>query len=115
MNDSNLFLLSWDMTGLEAVVNITMIEKGHVWEVLKNGANAKKPDLNHIVNSILLRARYNQQRHYEVYTVWIDSSMDEDSIREMFDTDPQVSADLIRERGTKVYSDRLEPGKQKIT
>jgi hypothetical protein len=37
-----------------------------------------------------------------------------DDIRAMFDADPQTAADLIRERGFKYYSDRVETNKVKI-
>lgn len=107
----NIFLLSWDINGIEAVVNITDLDKEKTWNVLQDKPG---PNLNHIVNSIMLRARYNGQRHYEVYTVTMSDDIDEEDVREMFDANPQGMADLIRERGNKMYSDRLEPTKQRI-
>ena len=48
----------------------------------------------------------NPQRHYEVYTVQTDPSINKDDMVRMFEDSPQTMADLVRERGNKLYSDR---------
>ena len=53
----------------------------------------------------MMRARLNSQRRYEVYTVAIDSSISEYSIQEMFQKNRAGMINLIRERGTKIFSD----------
>ena len=111
MYEGNIFLLSWDMLGLESVINVTAIEKERAWNTLQD---KDTPNLNHIVNAVMLRARYNSQRHYEVYTVTMDSSITEDDVRSMFESNPQGMADLIRERGNQVYSDRVDLKTAKI-
>ena len=100
MSDGNIFLLSWDMLGLDSVVNVTAIEKEATWNTLQD-----KPtySLGSTVNAVLFRARANSQRHYEVYTVTMEDSI-------MFEQNPQGMADLIRERGHKIYSDRYNDG-----
>jgi hypothetical protein len=110
--EGNLFILSWDCNGLEAVVNITDIEKQHVWATLKNENPPAK--LSSVVNYLMLRARANGQRHYEIYTMTAQAGITDDDIREMFDRDPQGSADLIRDRGNKIYSERRNPVDTKI-
>ena len=107
MSDGNVFLLSWDMLGIEAVINVSDIEKERTWATLQDKPG---PRLGHIVNSVMMRARANSQRHYEVYTVTMESSITEEDIREMFELNPQHMADLIRERGNKIYSDRYNEG-----
>mgnify|MGYP006287344381 CR=1 FL=1 len=97
---NNIFLLSWDNTGLETIINVTQLEKEKMWAALQD---QKSPNINHIVGSLMMRARYNPQRHYEIYTVTVNDSITEEDLRTMFDNDPQASADLIRERGNKVY------------
>ena len=104
MQEGNVFLLSWDMLGLEAVINITEIEKEATWSTLQD---KQTPRLNHIVNAVMMRARANSQRHYEVYTVTVEDGITKEDICEMFEAEPQRMADLIRERGCKVYSDRV--------
>jgi hypothetical protein len=65
-----------------------------------------------VVNAVLFRARANSQRHYEVYTVTMDSGITDQDVRAMFEENPQAMADLIRERGHKIYSDRYNDGDQ---
>ena len=81
--------------------------------MLKNENNSSR--LQHIVSSIMLRARVNSQRHYEIYTVTMDGSITEDDVRDMFKDNPQAMADLIRVRGNKMYSDRLNQKEVLIT
>ena len=107
MQEGNLFLLSWDMLGIDSVVNISTIEKAVTWATLQD---KEGPRLGSVVNAVLMRARMNSQRHYEVYTVWMDENVDEEDVRAMFEANPQGMADLIRERGNKVYSDRFNEG-----
>lgn len=111
MNQGNTFLLSWDCNGLEAVVNVTALNAERTWATLQDKPG---PNLNHLVTAIMMRARYNSQRHYEIYTVNMDKSISEQDIRAMFETSPQAMADLIRERGNKMYSDRVNQTQVKI-
>lgn len=109
----NIFLLSWDMLGIDSVFNITEIDKAASWATLQD----LKPhhNLNSIVTAVLLRARYNTQRHYEVYSVTMSEDITEQDVRDMFEANPQGMADLIRERGHKMYSARLKPDEIKIS
>ncbi len=116
----NLFLLSWDMYGLESLVDLTSLENLRVQEeqlrIVKilSDPDATDPGdqtgaaLNRAVQGILLRARVNSQRHYEVYTIQVDSSISERDLWELFQHNPQHAAELIRERGNKLYSNRLD-------
>ena len=101
---SNLFLVSWDCQGLEAVINITDYEKETTWATLKNEDPPVR--LGSMVNHLMLRARADSQRHYEIYTMNVEEGISDEDIRGMFESDPQGSADLIRDRGNKIYSDR---------
>jgi ATP-dependent protease Clp ATPase subunit len=112
MSDENIFLISWDMHGVESVINVTEIDKEVTWAVLQDSQPARS--LGTIINAVMLRARYNSQRHYEVYTITVEESITEADIREMFERDPQGSADLIRARGRKMYSDRVDQNIVKI-
>ena len=101
---SNLFIMAWDSNGLEAVVNITDFEKEVAWSMLQDREPPKK--IGSIVSYLMMRARANSQRHYEIYTMTVQAGITDADIRSMFDSDPQGSADLIRDRGNKIYSDR---------
>jgi hypothetical protein len=105
------FIAMWDIFGLECLINVTQIEKQHeqwekenVFRVLKNESTIPKP--KHVpLEQMILRARYNSQRHYEIYA--FDSTLTEKDIRETFENTPQVIADSIRRTGHEFYSDRV--------
>ena len=104
------FVVMWDMNGLECLLNVSKIEKEHkqwekenIFRILKEQNTAVKPA--HVpLDMMILRARVNSQRHYEIYA--FDSELSEQDIRETFEDSPQVMADAIRNVGYKFYSDR---------
>ena len=107
------FLVSWCSEGLETVVNVTDLQQQETFAILSN-----KPvtvSVNRIYSMLLLRARFNTQRFYEIYSVEATDGITEDDIREMFENSPQTAADTIRERGAELYSDRQKPSRIKIT
>ena len=115
---SHTYVLSWDCQGLEACVNISNIDKDEMWTALKstedNLFKGRGNTVGSIVNMLTLRARYNSQRHYEIYIVDTEDNISADDLKTMFEDDPQGSAELIRNRGRKLYSDRYEENKIKI-
>lgn len=106
---TNAFLFSWDQLGIEAIIPITQYEehdKKATWDIL-NGREPVRNPLTSIIQQLLLRARMNPQRHYEIYSIdCSDASMTEEVWRTMWQDDPQGCANLIRERGQKLFSDR---------
>jgi len=63
---------------------------------------------------LMLRARFNPQRHYEIYAIDCDVSLDEEFWREQWEEYPQETAELIRDRGHRLYSDRASTDRIKI-
>lgn len=112
----NAFIFSWDHLGIESIVPITKYEnwdKDNLIRILSEKATETNP-LNAIMQSLLLRARFNSQRHYEIYAIDCDPSLDEEFWHKQWAEHPQFTADLIRERGHKIYSDRQQSYKIKI-
>lgn len=105
------FVAMWDMTGLEALINVTQIEKEHerwekenIFRILKDQDKTLKPA--HVpLDMMILRARLNSQRHYEIYA--FNSELSEQDIRETFKDSPQLIVDAIRRIGHEFYSDRV--------
>jgi hypothetical protein len=95
------FIAMWDCDGLEFLYDITDMEGDAMIAGLK-GETFKAP-FN--ISMLIMRARYNSQRSYEIYTFTTDSTMDYDSVKDMFDNSPQVIVDAVRENGNKIYSD----------
>ena len=117
MPTTNTFIVSWDCEGLESCVDLTKmmirsnkIDKENLFERIKNPdevpANAATSEINGIVHRMQLRARYNPQRNYEIYLIDTANNISDKDLVQMFTDSPQASAELIRERGNKLYSDR---------
>ena len=97
------FAIMWDCNGLEAVARVPN-PADTTFALLKGQEPPRPPNIMHWQ----LRARYNSQRHYEIYIITATPGIDEDDIREMFDANPQSAADTIRRIGYKYYSDRAQ-------
>jgi hypothetical protein len=112
------FVVMWDMTGLEALIDVTKLNKEHeqwekenIFRILKEQDTKLKPA--HVpLDMMIMRARANTQRHYEIYAV--DSELSEEDIREAFEISPQAIVDSIRNVGHKFYSDRADKKQQVI-
>ena len=109
MSRQNKFLAMWDCEGLECLFDITDLEGDNFMSTLK-GETCKTP-FN--ISTMMLRARYNSQRSYEIYIFDTDETMDYDFVKDMFDTDPQVIVNSIRGNGRKLYSD-YKPNTKKV-
>jgi len=98
---TNTFAVMWDINGLESIVNISEGEQQAIMDTL-----ADRPiQWRNPIHTWLLRARYNSQRHYEIYV--IDAPADTDDMIEAFESDPQYMVDLIRKRGRKLWGEPL--------
>ncbi len=105
------FVAMWDCHGLEYIGDITADEQNRTWSALQGkGSSSALPNLLHLE----LRARYNSQRHYEIYIFNAQEGITADNIKEMFEANPQHAADTIRRIGHKFYSDRREDHAVKI-
>mgnify|MGYP006270057559 CR=1 FL=1 len=100
MNDR--YLVMWCSEGLEFLFNITAYEKIKAWNILKGVVTDRQPPS---IKHLILRARMNSQRHYEIY-VFNGGDVPEEEIRSLFDTDPQVIVNAIRKNGEQIFSDR---------
>ena len=98
---TRMFALMWDCHGLESIDEVPDSAL-LTWARLSDRPPPKYPNIEHWK----LRARFNSQRHYEIYVVTVDASITQQTMREMFDHSPQAMADLVRERGQRLYSDR---------
>jgi len=108
----NQFVISWCQEGLEGIVPITDLEKEEAWNILQGKKASGK--INSIINMMILRAKVNSQRRYEVYVMDATDGITEDDLRTLFTESPQAAADLIRGRGRKLFSDRVRPDDERI-
>jgi hypothetical protein len=101
MNGNSKFLAMWDCNGLECLFDISDMEGDAMIAGLK-GETYRQP-FN--LYTLMLRARYNSQRSYEIYTFEVEGEVSKDEMFAMFEDNPQYFAELIREKGNKIYSD----------
>lgn len=106
---TNTFLAMWDCNGLECLFDITNMEHDAMIAGLKN--EPFKTPFN--LSTLMLRARYNSQRSYEIYS-FSTTDIDLEDIEELFETEPQHIVNLIREKGRKIYSDYTPSNKKVI-
>jgi hypothetical protein len=110
---SHQFLIMWDQLGLECCIDVTEDQQRRMWQKLKGEPVSESaiPNYQHL----LLRARFNSQRHYEIYSVEATDGITAEDICEMFKADPQSAADTIRRLGHCLHSDRAEKHRVLIT
>jgi len=104
----------WCNEGLEAVVPVPELdhEQAKMWETL---GGPTQPDISHTIWALTLRARLNSHRFYEIYAITAVEGIEKDDIVEMFNNAPQEAADTMRRIGAKMFSNRAEPNRVKIT
>lgn len=98
----------WDMYGLECLINLTEWEQQHLMAILKEEKLVGYPK----IESLLLWAKTNSQRCYEIY-VFESNDIGYDDIKDAFESNPQYIVDFIRKNGAKVYSDRAGKNKNR--
>jgi hypothetical protein len=110
---SHQFLIMWDQLGLECCIDVTADQQRRMWQKLKGEQVSESaiPNYQHL----LLRARVNSQRHYEIYSVEATDGITAEDIRDMFEADPQSAADTIRRLGHCMHSDRATKDRVLIT
>lgn len=109
--DDNIFIIAWDMTGLECIVDVHELQSQDVMRRLQDQKGSK---LSEFLFYITMRARANTHRKYEIYSIHTDGEITKARLEELFQENPQAGADLIRARGHKIYSDRENAGRQVI-
>lgn len=116
MEKNKTFILSWDCYGLECCRELgdkmeqaRQRDQEALLELIKdpdaNPENTPMKEINQLVNILMLRARTNSQRSYEIYTISTDPSITEESLTQSFKDSPSTMAELVRSRGVKIYSD----------
>jgi hypothetical protein len=96
-----IFAVMWDCHGLEACERVPN-PADTTFALLKGQEPPRPPNVEHWK----LRARYNSQRHYEIYLITADPGITAQDIRDMFAGSPQTAADTIRRIGNKFYCNR---------
>lgn len=116
----NFYIVSWSIEGIECCKDITSLRpdewaKKTLFETIKQGeASGGKNPLSDIVNAILLRARFNPWRHYEVYVFTAAPSITLADIEEMYETNVQYFVNWVRKNHVRKMLDQRVPDRQVI-
>lgn len=105
----NRFLAVWDCNGLESIFDVNKELRMHEeWEkenifTILNEEEIEPRRSSIPLTMLILRARANIQREYEIYQFTTTMSMKE--VKDVFKNSPQIIVDWIRENGAKIHSD----------
>ena len=108
----------WDMLGLESLHDVDLhMSKYNEWEKQKVVAILKEERIPTQPQGIplqmmLLRAKVNSQRAYEIYE--FNSTLKYDELKEAFNDNQQPIVEWIRENGKQVYSDYVKQNRKMI-
>jgi len=106
------YVVSWCNEGLEGIIPVSELEKKDMWNILQSKTATAATSA---VTMMVMRARFNTQRHYEIYSIETTDGITEKDLRNLFLECPQYAADLIREKGSQLFSDRAVPNNIKIS
>jgi hypothetical protein len=112
------YLAMWDMQGLECLFDVDLhINKYNEWEKQKVVSILKEEQVpiqpqGIPLQMLILRAKANSQRAYEIYE--FNSTVKYDELKEAFNDNPQPIVEWIRENGKQVYSDYVKQERKMI-
>lgn len=96
------FIISWDDLGVEAVHDINAEQSKRVEAALREEAYEHQDPVQ-LLEMILLRARFNTPRNYNVYAINMPDHLTEDAVRLMFEENPEIMFELVKKKGVKFY------------
>ena len=91
----------WDENGFETLKDCTSWERQSLMNTIAGKELTPAP-----VNlfAMTMRARTNPQRAYEIYTFNTDENINEETLWEIAQENPQALVDMIRKNGKKLYA-----------
>ena len=101
---SRIYICMWDENGFEVIKDCTKWERDTFLNTIASKDLTPAP-VN--LQAMMMRARFNPQRNYEIYTFNTVDEFDEESLWEIAEENPQTLVDLIREKGKKLYGASL--------
>ncbi len=112
------YIVSWSTEGIECCIDISEYHpdewaKKELFQVIKDGEGEENP-IDRIVSSMALRARYNPQRHYEIYVFTSTPSITLDDIKEMYETNVQYFVDWVREHHMRKILDNRQMASRQV-
>ena len=94
---NRLYIAYFDSLGFECIIDLTEYDKEAVWAALSDKPAPKKLP----VGMMIMRAKANPQRFPEIWT--FQSPIEEKTLQQYAEDNPQGLANLIRTHGSKVF------------
>lgn len=101
MGKTRVYICMWDENGFEVLKDCTNWERQSLLDTIA-GRNLKPAPVN--LQAMTMRARFNPQRNYEIWTFNTEEDLDEDTLWEYAEENPQALVDMIRDRGKRLYA-----------
>ena len=98
---SRVYICMWDENGFETIADCTRWERV---SFLNTSAGKELTPAPVNLQAMTMRARFNPQRAYEIWTFNTTEELDEDTLWSYAEDTPQALVDMIRERGKQLYS-----------
>lgn len=99
---SRVYICMWDCNGFEVIADCTSWERDTFLNTIA-GRELTPAPVN--LQALTMRARFNPQRNYEIYTFNTTEELDEDALWRYAEDNPQALVDMIRERGKRLYGE----------
>lgn len=103
---TRVFICMWDENGFEVLKDCSSWERQSLLDTIA-GKKLSTPPVN--LQAMTMRALFNPQRNYEIYTFNTVESLDEDALWHYADSNPQALVNMIRERGKCLYGNQKNP------
>ena len=100
MSKSRIYICMWDENGFEVIKDCTSWERDTFLNTIA-GKDLTPAPVN--LQAMTMRARFNPQRSYEIYTFNTVEEFDEESLWEIAEETPQPLVDWIRKNGKRLY------------
>jgi hypothetical protein len=107
MTKTRVYICMWDENGFEVLKDCSGWERQALLDTLA-GKQLKPAPVN--LQAMTMRARFNPQRAYEIWTFNAEEDLDEDTLWGYAEDNPQALVDMIRDRGKKLYGNAKNTG-----
>ncbi len=99
---ARVYICMWDCNGFEVIKDCSSWERQSLLYTIA-GKELTKPPVS--LQAMTMRARFNPQRNYEIWTFNTEESLDEDTLWSYAEDNPQGLVDMIRDRGKRLYGE----------
>jgi hypothetical protein len=104
------FIVMWCCEGLECIIpiDISKLNDGaEMLAILEDRENQYGKEIAQLLHMLKVRAQFNGQRNYEIYSLTCSGGITKETLEEMFEQNPQTAADLVRSKGRCFYGSRM--------